>query len=80
MIFELALQKANLQPSDVWYCGDNVKADVYGARNAGIFPVFYEEETIENPCSIQNEGLEIDFDHLHIHSWDEMIDILDRLI
>lgn len=78
MLFELALQKANLQSSDVWYCGDNIKADVYGARNAGIFPVYYEEETIENPWIGLNDGLQIDFEHLHIHSWGEMINILNK--
>jgi putative hydrolase of the HAD superfamily len=78
MIFELALQKANLQPSDVWYCGDNIIADVYGARNVGVFPVFYEDETIENPWIELNDGLQINFEHLHIHSWGEMINILDH--
>ncbi len=80
MIFELALQKADLQPSDVWYCGDNVKADVYGAKSAGIFPVFYEEETVENPWVGQDDSRQIDFEHLHIHSWGEMINILDKFI
>jgi putative hydrolase of the HAD superfamily len=79
MIFELALQKANLQPSDVWYCGDNIKADVYGSRNAGIFPVFYEEEMVENPWLGQNDGLQIDFEHLHIHTWGELIHILQKI-
>lgn len=78
MIFKLALQKANLQPSNVWYCGDNIKADVYGARDAGIFPVFYEDETIENPWLGQNDGLQIDFEHLHIHNWGELIHILEK--
>lgn len=80
MLFELALQKANLQPSDVWYCGDNIKADVYGARSAGIFPVLYEDETVENPWQGHNDGLQIDFEHLHIHSWVEMINIIDGFI
>jgi len=40
-IFELALEKAGLQPEDVWYIGDNYLCDVVGARNAGIFPVWY---------------------------------------
>lgn len=78
MIFELALQKADLQQREVWYCGDNVKADVYGARSTGIFPVFYEDETVENPWAGQNDGIQIDFEHLHIHSWGEMINILDE--
>ena len=40
-IFELALEKACLSPEDVWYIGDNYQCDVMGARNAGIFPVWY---------------------------------------
>lgn len=80
LIFELALQKAELKPNDVWYCGDNMKADVYGARGAGIFPVFYEEDTIENPWQEKNCDLQIDFEYLHIHSWSEIINILDKLI
>lgn len=40
-IFELALEKAELSPEEVWYIGDNYECDVVGARNAGIFPVWY---------------------------------------
>ena len=40
-IFELALEKAGLQPEDVWYVGDNYNCDVVGAKNAGLFPVWY---------------------------------------
>ena len=40
-IFQLALEKADLHPEDVWYIGDNYECDVVGARNAGIFPVWY---------------------------------------
>ena len=40
-IFELALEKAGLQPEDVWYVGDNYNCDVIGARNADLFPVWY---------------------------------------
>lgn len=40
-IFQLALEKADLNPKDVWYIGDNYECDVVGARNAGIFPVWY---------------------------------------
>lgn len=40
-IFELALEKAELRPEDVWYIGDNYQCDVIGAKNAGLFPVWY---------------------------------------
>lgn len=44
-IFRLALQKAGLSPDRVWFCGDNVRADVEGAHAAGLFPVWYEGES-----------------------------------
>lgn len=40
-IFRLALAKAHLSPEEVWYVGDQYECDVVGARNAGLFPVWY---------------------------------------
>ena len=40
-IFELALEKADLNADEVWYVGDHYECDVVGARNAGLFPVHY---------------------------------------
>lgn len=40
-IFELALEKASLQAADVWYIGDQYRCDIVGAKNAGLFPVWY---------------------------------------
>jgi len=40
-IFDLALEKAELQPQEVWYIGDNYDCDIFGARNAGMYPVWY---------------------------------------
>lgn len=40
-IFELALEKAELSASEVWYIGDQYECDIVGARNAGLFPVWY---------------------------------------
>lgn len=75
MLFELAMQKANLPSNEIWFCGDNPKADVFGARSVGIFPVFYDDETVENPY-VKQKDFKIDFEYLHIHSWSEMIEIL----
>ena len=74
LIFELALNKANLDAGEVWYCGDSVEFDVEGANNAGIFPVWYESE-IE--CVYRERGSQKipDFEHLHIHDWRELIKI-----
>ena len=40
-IFNLALEKADLASDEVWYVGDQYQCDIIGARNAGIFPVWY---------------------------------------
>lgn len=40
-IFDLALEKAGLQPDEVWYIGDHYECDVKGSLNAGLFPVWY---------------------------------------
>lgn len=40
-IFELALEKARLKADEVWYVGDQYECDIVGARNAGIYPVWY---------------------------------------
>lgn len=40
-IFDLALEKADLKPEEVWYVGDQYECDIVGAMNAGIFPVWY---------------------------------------
>jgi len=80
LLFELALRKANLPASQVWYCGDSIRADVRGAQGAGIFPVLYEGDTIEkNPWAEQNDGLTIEGEHLYIRRWSEMTALLEEM-
>ena len=79
MLFELALRKADLPPEDVWYCGDKIEYDVDGAKSAGIFPVLYEDLTVENPWESSSSSGEISVPHLHIHDWRELIDILEGI-
>lgn len=40
-IFQLALEKAELSPEEVWYIGDQYECDIKGATAAGLFPVWY---------------------------------------
>ena len=81
LMFEVALQKAGLTADKVWYCGDSIEADVYGARAVGMFPVLYEGTTPDHvdPFAGQNDGMEIDFEHLHIRDWRELVEILKGL-
>ncbi len=63
-IFEFALQKAELTHEEVWYIGDNYECDVEGAKNAGLFPVWYLGAT-EKPQE-PKEGI------LTVKSWEEV--------
>ena len=70
-IFELALEKADLQPEDVWYVGNSYRCDVGGSRSAGIFPVWYTGAT-PNP---QGES-----DVYTISHWAELKQALENLL
>lgn len=63
-IFELALEKADLEPEDVWYVGDQYECDIIGAKNAGIYPVWYTGAT-----DVKYEKNE---DIMQIKKWDEL--------
>jgi putative hydrolase of the HAD superfamily len=78
MLFELALRKAGLDAADVWFCGDNVKADVEGSAAAGMSPVWYEEMSVENPWRDTAKGTVPACAHLHIHDWQELINTLEN--
>jgi putative hydrolase of the HAD superfamily len=77
-LFELALRKAGLPPGDVWFCGDNPRADVEGAAQVGIFPVWYDNDTgREHRDSVL--GPRPTCDHLYIREWDDLIRTLEEL-
>lgn len=79
MLFELAFKKAGLNGEDVWFCGDNVEADIEGSAAVGMVPVWYEDETKENPGRARNKRIIPSCKHLHIHDWCELIEILEGL-
>lgn len=80
LLFQVALTKAGLAAEDVWYCGDSVANDVMGAHAAGIFPVLYQDGTVEkSPWVGRDDGLVVDFDHLRIGDWRELVDILEEI-
>lgn len=75
LLFELALRKAGLKAEDVWFCGDTFNADITGAHNAGIFPVYYQGK-VENGPSRKPLLNQPDFDFLTIDDWNQLIDHL----
>lgn len=64
---------------DVWFCGDNIKADIEGSAAVGIFPVWYEDKQMENPWRDRDKGFVPNCEHLHIHDWMELIVVLEGL-
>ena len=69
MLFELALRKAGLTASEVWFCGDNPQADIEGAAAAGLFPVWCDSDVDDR------EGGDKPAPRcacLHIRRWDEL--------
>lgn len=81
LLFEIALERAWLDASEVWYCGDNIKADVLGSHGVGIFPGLYACDSVEKSVWTANQDAnpKFDFEFLHIHDWSEMVDILKTL-
>jgi len=80
-MFDIAIQKSGLSSDEIWFCGDSIQCDVYGAHGAGMFPVFYTGETPDDisPAAKSNKGMTIDFDYLEIKDWRNMIEILEKI-
>ena len=78
LLFALALVKAQLPADRVWFCGDDVAADIMGASAAGIFPVWYESG-LDCFYRSKKEQLRPVCPHLHIRDWQELTDILSQL-
>ena len=78
IMYEIALQKSGLTADKVWYCGDSMENDIYGANSVGMFPVLYEGRTKYEThfLSDQNDRDNPDFEYLRIHDWRELMDIL----
>lgn len=77
MIFRAALGRSGLDAGDVWYCGDELAADVRGARGAGIHPVWYRCAEIPNAFDYKNDGLTPEGPCLCISRWAELVQAID---
>lgn len=47
-IFELALNKLNVQPEDTLFVGDNLEKDIGGCQNANIKGIWFNPNMIKN--------------------------------
>ncbi len=78
ILFDIALQKSGLSADEVWYCGDNPKADIEGASQVGIYPIRYDNDTGKDRASRSAEQIP-QCEHLHIRDWGELVELLERL-
>lgn len=78
ILFDIALQKARLRADEIWYCGDNPKADVEGSSQVGIYSVLYDNNT-DKEYKNSSSDITLQCEYLHIHEWKELIDVLERL-
>lgn len=78
ILFDIALQKADLPANEIWYCGDNPQADIEGASQVGIYPIWYDNET-DRECKDRSAEDTPKCEHLHIHEWREMMDLLNSM-
>lgn len=78
ILFDIALQKAGLNADEVWHCGDNPRADIEGASQAGIYPIWYDNDTEKDYKDRANER-KPDCEHLYIREWDELMVLLEEL-
>ncbi|PGW35550.1 2-haloalkanoic acid dehalogenase [Bacillus cereus] len=52
-IFELALNKLNVQPENTLFVGDDLEEDIAGCQNANIKGVWFNPQIIKNTAEIQ---------------------------
>lgn len=78
ILFKLALTKGGLSPDKVWFCGDTFNADIKGAYQTGIFPVYYQGK-IEGGPKRKPLIQKPDFEFLQINDWNELIEKLEKL-
>ena len=57
LLFKVALEKAHLEATEVWYIGDSLSADINGARNAGLTPVMYLDESVSLPHAARDAAV-----------------------
>ena len=69
-IFDLALEKAQLRPDEVWYIGDQYECDVKGSLNAGMFPIWYIG-ALDLPYTVE-EVHSLDKNILTVTDWNDL--------
>lgn len=78
ILFDIALRKSGLSADEIWYCGDDPQADIEGAAQVGMYPVWYDNDTEKSNRDRSAEHTPV-CEHLHIHEWQELIGVLENI-
>lgn len=65
-IFELALNKLNVQPEDALFVGDDIEKDIGGCQNADIKGIWFNPYMVKNDTEVTP--------YAEIHSFDRLLD------
>lgn len=75
-IFDLAVRKSGLSAEEIWYCGNDIEIDIFGAYHAGLFPVFYDDRSVPGKFHEKNDKYKLEFPHLRLKNWKELKEYL----
>lgn len=70
LLFELALHRLGLKAQDVWFVGDKLETDIAGAKQVGLYAVWY------NPHRLSHETIIPD---VEVPDWSTFIHLLQAL-
>ncbi len=77
--FDLALEKAQRQPDQVWHVGDQYECDVKGSLQAGLFPVWYTG-AVDLPSAMElSSSMKEDKTILTVTGWDELRRYMEKI-
>ena len=75
-IFDMAIRKSGLPAAEIWYCGNDLTADVLGAHGAGMMPVFYDDRRVPSNVRERNDQMDIDVPYRKIGRWEALTAML----
>jgi len=80
-VFNRLVDELDVKPDSVIYVGDNLEADVMGALNAGIKPVWFtyaKDKRVEMvPGDRGREIRDPEFDVVTVRDWDSFLELLE---
>jgi putative hydrolase of the HAD superfamily len=68
-LFLVAVHKLGLNPNEVWFVGNSLEADIAGAKEAGLVPIWYTHRV----------GDVEEYNGLRVNDWDSFVILLEGL-